>query len=403
MWRDAVPELPGNRARVGWWAFISVLAAAALFIAHSFVGMLVIGVFGYYATRPIYRRLTGFIDSDGIAAGLTILLFVVPVAVLAVYAGFRVVQQAQAFLAGPSGSVVLLENYLNLGQLTGAQRRSLAALIQNPDQLLSQPQQTLQTALGTGVRLLSAIFGGLLLIALALTLSYFLLEHEEELSDGLVELFGGRDTTAYAYASVVDEDLESVFFGNLLFVLVISIVAAVTYWGTNLLAPQGVGVPMVLVLAFLTGVASLIPIVVGKIIYIPVVAYLAFQAIQAGGNQLAFVGGALVAYFLVLDILPQTFLQPYITGRKLDMVLLMFAYILGPILFGWYGFFFLPIVFVLMLEAVRIVLPELLHGEPLTPDLSIGEGVGTDPRSVRPTESAPDETAAEDDTAADTD
>jgi len=124
---------------------------------------------------------------------------------------------------------------------------------------------------------------------------------------------------------------------------------------------------MIFVLGFLTGVTSLIPVVVGKVIYLPVVALLAFQAVSDGGENLGFVAAALVAYFLVLDILPQTFLQPYITGRQLDVVVMMFAYLLGPVLFGWYGFFLLPILFILMLEVVRIVLPSLIHGEDVTP------------------------------------
>ena len=137
-------------------------------------------------------------------------------------------------------------------------------------------------------------------------------------------------------------------------------------------------------------------------IYLPIVAYLGFQAVRSGGSFL-FVGGALVAYFLILDILPQTFLQPYITGRQLDMLVLMFGYILGPILFGWYGFFLLPIVFIVMLEAIRIVLPELVRGEALTPDVSLGEGVGTDPQSARdipPDENVSDESSEGDDTSA---
>ena len=43
--------------RIGWWIFILLLAGAAAFIAYSLIGMVVLGVFGYYATRPIYRRL----------------------------------------------------------------------------------------------------------------------------------------------------------------------------------------------------------------------------------------------------------------------------------------------------------------------------------------------------------
>lgn len=380
MQQDRFSGFPDTRARIGWWIFIAILGATAVFLTYSFIGMAVLGVFGYYATRPIYSRLDQHIDYDGIAAGITILLIIIPIILLILYASFQVFQQIQMSLG--SDGTRLIRQYLDLGPLSNEQRQILTVLNDNPQKLLTNPKQTLQTVLQMGLRLFSAIIGALLLVVLAVTLSYFLLEHQEELSNGLVSLFGGRDTTAYAYALAVDEDLESVFFGNLLFVIAMSIIAAVSYWGTNFFAPQGLKIPMLLVLAFLTGVASLIPIVVGKVIYLPVVAYLGFQALRMGGNQLLFVGGVLTLYFLVLDILPQTILQPYITGHNIDMVMMMFAYLLGPLLFGWYGFIFLPIVFVMILEAIRIILPELIHGEMLTPDVSIGDGIGTDPQAV---------------------
>jgi predicted PurR-regulated permease PerM len=62
-----------DRSRLGWWVFVLALAVIAGFVAYSFVGMAVLGVFGYYATRPIYRRLERRIEADGIAAGATVL------------------------------------------------------------------------------------------------------------------------------------------------------------------------------------------------------------------------------------------------------------------------------------------------------------------------------------------
>ena len=286
----------------------------------------------------------------------------------------------QAWFGSASRVPVLGEQ---LQTLSGYERQTLLAAVENPRSIVENPRQTVPRVLQAGQRVFSAVFGTLLLLALAVTLTFFLLKNDDTLADGLRELFGGSDTTAYAYAATVDRDLESVFFGNFLFVVAMAVIATAVYWGTNLLAPAGLHVPMIFVLGFLTGVASLIPIVVGKVIYLPVVGYLALQATDANGNYLPFVGGALVAYVLVLDLLPQTFLQPYITGRQLDVLLLMFAYLLGPILFGWYGFFLLPILFVLMLEAVRIVLPELVHGEPVRPGLEMGESVGTDPEKAR--------------------
>ncbi|WP_231186663.1 AI-2E family transporter [Haladaptatus sp. DYF46] len=368
------------RGRLGWWIFVLLLALVAGFVAYSFVGMVVLGVFGYYATRPIYRRVNVIFDSDGLVAGLTLLVVFLPIFLLILYAGFHLFQQAQQAFGGATDTA-LVTNYL--GALPQEQQQQVLTAMQHPQQFVSNPQKTVQTVLQSGVQVTSGVIGALMLIALSVTLSYFFLKNDDQLSSGLTQLFGGRDTTAYAYAVAVDEDLESVFFGNLLFVVGMTVIAAIAYWGTNLVAPAGLHIPMVFALAFLTGIASLIPIVVGKIVYLPVVGYLGIQAMNAGGNHFVFVGGVLVAYFLLLDTLPQTFLQPYITGRQLDMVMMMFAYLLGPILFGWYGFFLLPILFIMMLETVRIALPELLNGKPLTPTVSMGESVGTNPASAR--------------------
>ena len=396
---DSDLGLLSDRTRLGWWLFVLLLSIVAAYFVYSFVGMIVLSVFGYYATRPVNRRLRRAVNSDAVAASITVLMVVVPIMLLIGYVGFNLFQQLQQMI-GTGGLAAF--GLVDLSALPPTQRETATTLLRNPTQFVSQPQQTLRTVLQLGGAVIGAVGGAVVFLGLAVAFSFFLLQNDVAISEGLRELFGGRDTTAYAYAIAVDEDLESVFFGNLLFVVAMSAIAVGTYEATNLLAPGALHVPMVLVLGVLTGIASLIPVVVGKVIYLPIVAYLGFQAVRSGESVL-FVGGALVAYFLILDILPQTFLQPYITGRQLDMLVLMFGYILGPILFGWYGFFLLPIIFILMLEAIRIVLPELVHGEALTPDVSLGEGVGTDPQSARehPTgEKATDETSESDDAAA---
>ena len=69
-------EYVPTRSRVGWWLFILALGVFMAFVFSSFIGMIVLAVFAYYATRPICRQLARVIDSDGIAAGLTVLLLV---------------------------------------------------------------------------------------------------------------------------------------------------------------------------------------------------------------------------------------------------------------------------------------------------------------------------------------
>jgi len=366
-----------SRSELFWWLYVAVLGGAALFIAHSFVGILVLGLFGYYATRPICHRFGTVIESERLAAALTVLTVLIPVLGLVLYATLRLVQQSRRLLDESVASMIA-------GRLGGldAVRESggldAGAVLRDPPSVERLTALLSGSAVQQGLQAADAVFGTVMLVALAITLSYALLMYDEGLAESLATVSGGRETTVYAYARAVDTDLESVFFGNFLFVLVMSVIATATYAATNLVAPSGLQIPMVFTLGVLTGVASLIPIVVGKVVYLPVVAYLAVRATQQDTGSFIFVGVVLAVYFLVLDIVPQSFVQPYISGRKLNALMLLFAYILGPILFGWYGFFLLPIVFVLILETVRIVLPELLHGEPIAPEPELAEETGAD-------------------------
>lgn len=362
-----------DRNTVFWWLYIVALGGAALFVAYSFVSILVLGLFGYYATRPICTRFHRRIDSKSLAAGATVVVMLVPLLLVVLYLGLRAVQQVQQrFEDG------MIPKLVSRAFGMDVENSGLTQLLQNPPSVGAVTEILSGSGAQQTLQVLDALFGTVILLALAATLSYALLVYDDALSKAFAKLVDGRDETVLVYARAVDTDLESIFFGNLLFVVFMSILATVTYLLTNLVAPPGLSVPMVFTLGFLTGVTSLIPLVVSKVIYLPIVGFLALSAGQGSDANYLFVGGVLVAYFLVLDILPQSVLQPYISGRQLNPMLLLFAYILGPILFGWYGFFLMPIVFVLMLEAVRIVLPELLHGDPIVSEPELTEEVGAD-------------------------
>ncbi|MFC7203197.1 hypothetical protein ACFQJC_06700 [Haloferax namakaokahaiae] len=129
----------------------------------------------------------------------------------------------------------------------------------------------------------------------------------------------------------------------------------------------------------------------GKVVYLPLVAYLGIQALNAETNHLPFVGGVLLGYVLVLDLLPQSVIQPYVSGRQFDTITLLFAYVLGPMFFGWYGFFLLPIIFIVVFEAIRIVLPGLLHGVSLGQRPVLAKETGSRPLERKIAEESGDE------------
>ncbi|WP_224449113.1 AI-2E family transporter [Haloprofundus salilacus] len=363
-----------SRNVVGWWVLTLALGATLLFVAYSFVGTLALGLFAYYGTRPIYRRVRNWTSSDGIAAISTLLVTLLPL--------FLVV-----------GAVALV----GLNELSSLINGQLQGLLQylpgnrNPAQLASVVEQPgrvfdalrggqLQGVLSAGVGVLGAVANGLLHLSLAFAIGYFLLRDGDQVANWFRSDVAEPGSAAYGYATAVDKDLETLYFGNILLIFVVAVLATGVYYGYNAVAPDPVTVPVAALLALLTGLATLVPIVVGKIVYVPLVLALLVRAFQAPGDLLVYPLGLLVVSFLLLDILPQTVLRPYISGRKIHTGLVMFSYIMGTMLFGWYGLFLGPLVLVLSLQLVRIAFSELLHGESVTPETTM-DALGSTPET----------------------
>ncbi|UPV76429.1 AI-2E family transporter (plasmid) [Halorussus limi] len=366
--------LDRDRNRIAWWLYLLALAVGVVYVGYSFVGMFVLGVFLYYASRPICDRVSDYVDNDGLAAGLTLAGIVTPILLVVGYvllAGLRDV----ASLSGMPGSG-LLAPLLNVNQLTANQQSLVQTLLENPSKVGSLSAQRIRQVVQAAMTALGAVLGALVLLSLSFGFAFFLLRDDDRIAAWFRDEVASPGSAAHAYAYAVDDELETVFFGNVLFVFTMAILAALVYYGFNFLAPPALTIPFAILLALLTGVASLVPLVVGKIVYVPLVGYLAWVAAGTGGAAMIYPIGLLVVSFLVLDILPQTFLQPYISGNEIHMGVMMFAYILGPMLFGWYGFFLLPLFFVLVIQAVRIVVTDLIHGDDLTPDVDAAPSLG---------------------------
>ncbi|WP_129114676.1 AI-2E family transporter [Halegenticoccus tardaugens] len=363
-----------DRSRLGWWLVAVALGAAFAFVLYSFVGTFVLALFIYYGARPMHRRLQRRIDSPGATATLTLLLIVLPTLALLGYAVGVAFQEFTATV-GPdlTGTVVdrLPFDPESVTALTSEPRRALAE---------ADTLRELQGEITAGLQTLGAVTNGLFHLTVALGLAFFLFRDGDRLAAWFRADVSDRDGVAYAYLSAVDADLEAVYFGNVLTVLLVTVLSLVVYNAFAFVSPPGVGIPAPTLLAVLTGVATFIPLVVGKVVYVPVALFLAWRAVSTAPNRLWFPVVFLAVAFLLLDILPQTFLRPYIAGRTLHTGLVLFAYILGAALFGWYGLFLGPLLLVLLVQFVNLVFPELLHGLPITPRPSRATSLGSDPK-----------------------
>lgn len=370
-----------TRPRVTWWAVGAVLALVVGAALLTFTGALVTALFLYYASRPVYRRLRPRLGRS-LAAATSIATLVVPLVLLVVYTAIIVVRELRA-----------LDQEVGLGSLRQAVSPyfEVSKVVQNPSVLLENPDVVAagRTLVDSVFTFLPLVLTFLLHLLVALAATFYLLKDGSRLAGWARGTFGSETGPFDDYVRAVDEDLSSIYFGNILNAVFAAIIAVITYYALNLVAPDGMAIPFPALLGMLVGAASLIPVVGMKIVYPPVAVLILARAVAAG-DPLWFPVAFFVASAVVVDFIPDIVLRPFVSGRNLHVGLVMIAYIVGPAFFGWYGLFLGPLLLVLAFHFARRTLPELLDGGRLRPAPAITEAGGSAEHPGSETESRDD-------------
>ena len=350
-----------NEKRLVVAGFGVLVAGIVGYMTYRFIAALTVAVFLYYSTRRFYNSLERLRLPKQIRAAVTISFLAVPLVLLLSYTIVLVVLEARTFVetypvfeATPD-NVAWFEDVgelpeLSIGGILEAYRNGeLDAFIQ-----FATEHAAFVTSLVTGLLL------NLLIVAVV---TYYLLIDGSKFRSWLLRF--DDEAIAREYFEAVDDELEAVLFGNLLNVIVISFIAIAVFLGYNAVAPSGAEVPYPALAGALTGIASLIPVVGMKIIYFPLAGFAAVPIVLDGTLELlAYIVGFLVLAVVIVDTIPDLVLRPYLSGKRTHVGLLMLAYIFGPVVFGFYGLFFAPIVLVLGLTFADTALPRLLGAEP---------------------------------------
>jgi predicted PurR-regulated permease PerM len=359
------------------------LLVAVVFILIQFQATLVFTVFLYYASRPIYRKLENVsLPSQlqprrlpyrrQVLAVATIAIFLLPFLFLLGYTLVLVVPEVQRFVGGGgpgAGYLSALQSVRGSGlpaPLVGVALSDLLAM--NPEEVAAilddsavqaWVERTVATLISSVGLIANAALHGFILLAG----TYYLLTDGSRLVSWFLDNFD-ESGVVESYAVSVDTELSSILFGNILNAFVTGIIGIVVFSAYNLVAPGAVRVPFAPLVGALTGAGSLIPVVGMKVVYLPVGAILAVAAVASGQpSAFGFVILFLVLAFVVVDTIPDFLIRPYVSGNRTHVGLLMFAYILGPIAFGFYGIFLAPILLVLVAQFFRIVAPYVFSGE----------------------------------------
>ena len=338
-----------------------VVALIAGFIAYRFVAALTVAVFLYYSTRRFYHALGRFRLPARLRAATALSVIAVPLLFLLSSTVVLLLVEARRFIERYpiAESVGGGEPWVSrLQRLSDLSVRGAIDAYQS-----GQFDPLVGLVVDNAALLTNTASGFLLNVLITVVVTYYLLLDGSTLHAWLLRF--DDDAIVREYLEAADAELEAVLYGNLLNVIAISIIAIVTYTAYNVVAPPAVSVPYPTLSGALTGIASLIPVVGMKVVYLPLAAIAGAKITLAGDPALLpYVVGFLILAVVIVDTIPDLVLRPYFSGERTHVGLLMLAYIFGPIVFGFYGLFFAPIVLVLGLTFADTALPQLLGAEP---------------------------------------
>ncbi|WP_254524904.1 AI-2E family transporter [Natrinema caseinilyticum] len=343
------------------WIALGVLITALIALAlFRYVGTLLFAIFVYYATRPLYRWLDQYIEYPNVTATATILFAVLPMVAVVAYAGFVALQELNQFLAASDLHAYrsFFQPYLRLARQGNVGRLIESLRSSSGGSVATVVRQGLPSTLQQVTAAAGFVFSVLARFFLMLTMLFYLLRDDHKLRRWFDDSIDDRQGIV-EYATAVDDDLETVFVSNLAVILVAATVAAVTYYGLNVLASSGPVVGTPVLLSLLIGIGTLIPAVGMKIVYVPyglILFGLAVATPTPFWHPIAF----LVLTFVVVDTIPDFFARSFLSARSgVHMGLVLLGYFLGTLAFGWYGLFLGPIVVVLAVHFAHDVFPDL--------------------------------------------
>ena len=347
------------RDRVAWGLLGAVLFGLVSYVLVTYIGTLTFALFVYYATRPLYRRLIRrFEHPDWVATG-TLLAFTLPMLAILGWAVVVGIQELSQFLGaqGLESYQQMIQPYVDLAALSSPRRLADAILASDGTGLNPAVQRALEQLIGPVTTYAGALIAVLMRLFLLFAFAFYLLRDDHKIAGWFRQSFDYDG--AVAYVSGVDEDLETVFFGNLVTVVATGAIAVGTYVALDRLAPGSANVPYPILLGLLTGVGTLIPVVGMKLVYVPYSLVL-FGLAFASGWPIWFPIAFVVVTFIVVDFVPDVFVRSYVSSGEINMGLVLFSYVLGTLVFGWYGIFFGPILLVAFVHFAREVFPRLV-------------------------------------------
>ncbi len=351
--------------RNGVWGYYGVVLAVVLFLLVApFRDVFAYSLFVYYIARPFYnivRRISGWKMFSAIFSLVIVILPIVGIAVYTLNIGAVEVAKYSENMPDDEKSqyVEMITSKINVTGDFSDPLGSLSDIVRDRE-VISSVISLFNQSLGY----FFSFFGFVFNVFLVFLISFYLLKDGNRLRKSVLDNVFYNQNVAHVYFNEIDKALFRVFFGNILNAIITAVLAIVVYSVFNMYAPVHLQLPYPILLAILTGLASLVPMIGVKLVWIPTIVFLAVNSFIADSlfGDAVYILVFLAAVNIVVDMIPDFALRPFVSAKGVHTGSMMLSYIFGPMVFGISGIFIGPLILVLVSKYVSIVMPALRKG-----------------------------------------
>ncbi|MFZ3193033.1 MAG: AI-2E family transporter [Moraxellaceae bacterium] len=299
-----------------------------------------------YVTWPMYRRLrNGLNQRHNLSATIMILGFILVIGV-PVMIGLFILQQEARMLYGHlqtqllSGKFSIPDLVTKLPLIGGQIQELIAELNADPDQIMLQMREWIQSHLAYGKEIVNEVSRNLARLSFALlTLFFMYRDGDRVLVQVRAALHKVLDTRSEGYLQAIGQTTQAVVYGIGLTALAQAMLAGLGYWMA--------GAPSPILLTLMTFVIALIPF--GT----PFAWGIVSLWLVSQGQTMPALGLALWGIFVVSWI--DNIIRPMVISgaTKVPFILIMFGVLGGLTAFGMIGLFIGPVILAVLLAVWR--------------------------------------------------
>jgi predicted PurR-regulated permease PerM len=169
-----------RRDRLAMWIVAVLLLLAFLYVAWRYVGTVMLGLFAYYVTRPVFDRIYARVGNRTLAVAVSIFTVALPVLVLG---GWTAVVAIQGLLDVMSSTGLeqvrdLIEPYVDLSAVQGELLTVGEEVLEDPRQLATIGGNGIGGAFATVLGTVALLFNVFLRLFIVLVIAFYLLKDD---------------------------------------------------------------------------------------------------------------------------------------------------------------------------------------------------------------------------------